>query len=120
MRISDWSSDVCSSDLYLDAMRAKIAAVTARLGELTNHVPGAEVVVKPVEPWLEASAGTAGYFAPSADGSRPGILYVNTRNMRNLPIYERSEERRVGKECVSTCRSRWSPYHSHKTIIKRQ
>ncbi|WP_447762886.1 DUF885 domain-containing protein [Sphingopyxis panaciterrae] len=75
---------------YLDAMRAKIAAVTARLGELTNHVPSAEVVVKPVEPWLEASAGTAGYFAPSADGSRPGILYVNTRDMRNLPIFELS------------------------------
>jgi len=75
---------------YLDAMRAKIAAVTARLGELTNHVPSADVVVKPVEPWLEASAGTAGYFAPSADGTRPGILYVNTRDMRNLPIYELS------------------------------
>lgn len=75
---------------YLDAMRAKIAAVTARLGELTSHVPGAGVLVKPVEPWLEASAGTAGYFAPSADGSRPGILYVNTRAMRNLPIYELS------------------------------
>ncbi|KQZ76482.1 hypothetical protein ASE06_07275 [Sphingopyxis sp. Root214] len=75
---------------YLDAMRAKIAAVTARLGELTNHVPGAGVVVKPVEPWLEASAGTAGYFAPSADGTRPGILYVNTRDMRNLPIFELS------------------------------
>ncbi|QCB55638.1 DUF885 domain-containing protein [Sphingopyxis sp. PAMC25046] len=75
---------------YLDSMRAKIAAVTARLGELTNHVPSADVLVKPVEPWLEASAGTAGYFAPSADGSRPGILYVNTRDMRNLPIYELS------------------------------
>lgn len=75
---------------YLDAMRAKIAEVTARLGELTNHVPSAAVLVKPVEPWLEASAGTAGYFAPSADGSRPGILYVNTRDMRNLPIYELS------------------------------
>src|SRR3546814_2226743 len=71
-------------------MRARIAAVTARLGELTNHVPSAEVLVKPVEPWLEASAGTAGYFAPSADGSRPGILYVNTRDMRNLPIFELS------------------------------
>ena len=75
---------------YLEAMRAKIAAVTARLGELTNHVPSAEVLVKPVEAWLEASAGTAGYFAPSADGSRPGILYVNTRDMRNLPIFELS------------------------------
>lgn len=75
---------------YLDAMRAKIAAVSARLGELTSHVPHADVVVKPVEPWLEASAGTAGYFAPSADGTRPGILYVNTRDMRNLPVYELS------------------------------
>src|SRR3546814_14510569 len=103
MRMSDWSSDVCSSDL-LDAMRARIAAVTARLGELTNHVPSAEVLVKPVEPWLEASAGTAGYFAPSADGSRPCILYVTPPDMR-------SEERRVGNECVGTCRSRWFPYH---------
>src|SRR3546814_16611325 len=33
--------------------------------------------------------------------------------------YIRSEERRVGKECVSTCRSRWSPYHSKKKIRKR-
>ncbi|HEY0597531.1 DUF885 domain-containing protein [Sphingopyxis sp.] len=81
---------VAGKAAYLDAMRAKIAAVTARLGELTNHVPSADVLVKPVEPWLEASAGTAGYFAPSADGSRPGILYVNTRDMRNLPIFELS------------------------------
>src|SRR3546814_14784335 len=37
-----------------------------------------------------------------------GCLYVH----RGLPIfYHRSEERRVGKECVSTCRTRWSPYH---------
>ncbi|MDT9600314.1 DUF885 domain-containing protein [Sphingosinicella rhizophila] len=75
---------------YLEAMRSKIAAVSARLGELTNRVPKAEVIVKPVEPWLEASAGTAGYFAPSADGSRPGILYVNTVTMKNLPIFELS------------------------------
>lgn len=75
---------------YLDAMRAKIDGVTARLGELTSHVPSAKVLVKPVEPWLEASAGTAGYFSPSADGTRPGILYVNTRTMRNLPIFELS------------------------------
>src|SRR3546814_4498612 len=61
MRISDWSSDVCSSDLKAFCVRC-------------------------------ASA--------SAD--------VTTRYSRASP---RSEERRVGKECVSTCRSRWSPYH---------
>lgn len=72
---------------YLDAMHAKIAAVDARLGEIMTRVPKARMVVRPVEPWLEKSAGIAGYFAPSADGSRPGILYVNTLHMRALPKY---------------------------------
>lgn len=85
-----YPNDAAGKAAYLDAMRARIAAVSARLGELTSHVPHVDVVVKPVEPWLEASAGTAGYFVPSADGTRPGILYVNTRDMRNLPIYELS------------------------------
>lgn len=75
---------------YLDAMRGHIAAVEARLGEVMTRVPKAGMIVKPVEPWLERSAATAGYFAPSPDGSRPGILYVNTVEMRNLPKYELS------------------------------
>jgi uncharacterized protein (DUF885 family) len=75
---------------YLDEMRAKIDAVMARLDEIMTRRPRAPLEVRPVEPWLEASAGTAGYFAPSADGSRPGILLVNTRSMRNLPVYELS------------------------------
>ena len=75
---------------YLDAMRGKIAAVEARLGELVTRVPRGKVIVKPVEPWLEKSAGTAGYFEGTADGSRPGILYVNMVTTRNLPIYELS------------------------------
>ncbi len=75
---------------FLDAMRGHIAAVEARLGEIMTRVPKAKVVVKPVEPWLERSAGTAGYFAPAPDGSRSGILYVNTVEMRNLPRYELS------------------------------
>src|SRR3546814_11795606 len=40
---------------------------------------------------------------PGPDGGARGVF-----------LFERSEERRVGKECVSTCRSRWSPYHSKK------
>src|SRR3546814_15307809 len=52
----------------------------------------------------------------------PGQTQVHgqTRDLLNLVVGEigrdlnRSEERRVGKECVSTCRSRWSPYHSKK------
>src|SRR3546814_19475377 len=71
MRISDWSSDVCSSDLIptCDGFRADAAQV----GMVAAGHPG---------------AGRA--------------------------LAARSEERRAGKECVSTCRSRWSPYHLKK------
>src|SRR3546814_9775777 len=66
MRISDWSSDVCSSDLKKGSVvTCTVAAVDPR--GLTISVV--------------------------------------------LLFRHRSEERRVGKECVSTCRSRWSPYH---------
>src|SRR3546814_11388234 len=39
---------------------------------------------------------------------------INRITARSVPVHRRSEERRVGKECVSTCRSRWSPYHVKK------
>src|SRR3546814_2098551 len=64
MRISDWSSDVCSSDLL-------------------------------------RSAGLRAGFRPDDGLAHPAPWAGRAR----------SEERRVGKECVSTCRSRWSPYH---------
>src|SRR3546814_2765144 len=78
MRISDWSSDVCSSDL---ARRFAEPAIEA-------------------EPLLDM-----GYPAQSFR------LRRRDRHMLDPFPQERSEERRVGKECVSTCRSRWSPYH---------
>src|SRR3546814_3667093 len=85
MRISDWSSDVCSSDL-----RASPGRLTSYLAGLDR---GAAV------PLMEAPARAKGRFAYRAD-------------MREFSFTRRrSEERRVGKECVSTCRSRWSPYH---------
>src|SRR3546814_14714908 len=49
------------------------------------------------------------------DASIGGLLEEATRFYAE-PLYPRSEERRVGKECVSTCRSRWSPYHYKKKI----
>src|SRR3546814_2523518 len=66
MRISDWSSDVCSSD-------------------------------------LKASTSTSALVVMSSSSARRMKCVTGTSI--------RSEERRVGKECVSTCRSRWSPYH---------
>src|SRR3546814_3363498 len=82
MRISDWSSDVCSSDLLeetpidfeVDSSSSALQLVCLRI-----RCPGEFSRTK----------------------THHGLL---TRELR-------SEERRVGKECVSTCRSRWSPYH---------
>src|SRR3546814_3886504 len=81
MRISDWSSDVCSSDLD------RAAAVAGRT-RLAQDVP-------------ERFAGALARHLDQAE----------RRERMDLRAGVRTEERRVGKECVSTCRSRWSPYH---------
>src|SRR3546814_3319254 len=94
MRISDWSSDVCSSDLVNFAHEALLDKKVTReqlqrslnlyydrAGYIDHYV-----LQVPRSPCVECTAAAA-------------------RGLR------RSEERRVGKECVSTCRSRWSPYH---------
>src|SRR3546814_13350468 len=100
MRISDWSSDVCSSDL-----------------EGVERIPG---------PHCYEFFATPAEFAALAE-EELGTFYLTDYLARHFDrlIYEgfgldrhpelrdmmRSEERRVGKECASTCRSRWSPYH---------
>src|SRR3546814_10202385 len=92
MRISDWSSDVCSSDLFYHKlvcgwlMVRKLYRYPLVLGLylLKKHYP--RLLVKYRELKLRF------------------LLYLVVKRLR-------SEERRVGKECVSTCRSRWSPYH---------
>src|SRR3546814_9697820 len=86
MRISDWSSDVCSSDLI---------KIQRRL-----H-PGIDSAI--LERVLQSQrVHDSGHHAHVV-GS--GAIHA-LRTRRN-----RSEERRVGKECVSTCRSRWSQNH---------
>src|SRR3546814_13290720 len=117
MRISDWSSDVCSSDLpALEAaglqddvvaadlrQRAREAAVVA--GELEVAPRGVGTVLR--EDRVEAAEVAGGERVPFhrvAAGLLQATLVVPGVDLR-------SEERRVGKGCVSTCRSRWSPYH---------
>src|SRR3546814_9325094 len=87
MRISDWSSDVCSSDLLI----------------VTTRFP---------------RDSAARYAAETDFGEWGHRLEVFGLDLRHTPSVEafcaqllRSEERRVGKECVSTCRSRWSTYY---------
>src|SRR3546814_4804870 len=89
MRISDWSSDVCSSDL---------AGAAPGLGR--------------ANPWLSAPAVGADLGDCRACGiQRRHAVDCADRGRLSRARDRRSEERRVGKECVSTCRSRWSPYH---------
>src|SRR3546814_1639260 len=97
MRISDWSSDVCSSDLF-DMLSNAIAG---------PFLSGRDFRAR--EDILEFAATKQ----PSLIHERTEIgRYRHVRRSSNNPVrHRRSEERRVGKECVSTCRSRWSPYH---------
>src|SRR3546814_13425675 len=108
MRISDWSSDVCSSDLLVEErgccrsepMRRHLLAAIAeatqcRAHRILGHAPPGGP--KRRKQKLPMAGEAVQYF----------------KHFENLPRQgnTRSEERRVGKECVSTCRSRWSPYH---------
>src|SRR3546814_2939298 len=91
MRISDWSSDVCSSDLeserVMDVILPLLMAATAWLMIRVRYQRGRIALL----------------------GRHLADLKLES-HMETL-TQGRSEERRVGKECVSTCRSRWSPYH---------
>src|SRR3546814_1872125 len=94
MRISDWSSDVCSSDLTV------ISGLNHNRMHLNASSEGRSER-KVIEYCL-------GYLIPKKDGGEPERP---TAESIVALTFARSEERRVGKECVSTCRSRWSPYH---------
>src|SRR3546814_14709339 len=103
MRISDWSSDVCSSDLLdLDAT----IDGTARQGWLDIRMrPERRNAVK-----LLLFLDVGGSMDPFIKLCEE-LFSAATSEFKNLEFFYRSEERRVGKECVSTCSSRWSPYH---------
>ena len=73
---------------YLSEAKAKINAMKAKLPELFNTLPQADIIVKAVEPFREASAGKAFYQQPAADGSRPGTYYANLYDMKAMPTYQ--------------------------------
>src|SRR3546814_14355682 len=98
MRISDLSSDVCSSDLLGKHRMADVDMIAIHVRRAVKAVVDDAVV----QPDLVA----ADLCLDAADQ-----VEVLAEHRRLLEDALRSEERRVGKECVSTCRSRWSPYH---------
>src|SRR3546814_3277710 len=101
MRISDWSSDVCSSDLA-SSRKELIEKLAAALKERQEEfalmeTADAGALINKSRTDVALCVSQLKYFAKMAENYNGQL--------------ERSEERRVGKECVSTCRSRWSRYH---------
>src|SRR3546814_19642550 len=102
MRISDWSSDVCSSDLNVNTPRFETPFTTGGTG-CTN--PGG--VCPDLRPYQTTNEER---LTDVELGAKTDFRLGGGRGRFNIPAF-RSEERRVGKEWVSTCRSRWSPDH---------
>src|SRR3546814_11178272 len=111
MRISDWSSDVCSSDLLTRREQLRVmeqwadACLQNGLFVAVNRFDGNDV--PPV----------------NEDSMHPTIRLVVAADLTDAQIESaalRSEERRVGKECVSTCRSRWALYNKKKKSQTKQ
>ncbi|MGA8855130.1 MAG: DUF885 domain-containing protein, partial [Christiangramia sp.] len=73
---------------YLKKAKDIINSMKAKLPELFNTLPEADIVVKAVEPFREKSAGKAFYQQPAIDGSRPGTYYANLYDMEAMPKYE--------------------------------
>src|SRR3546814_16901871 len=115
MRISDWSSDVCSSDLLADGQGGSIHLGERDCSLQRRHQKVLEEALSPALNAAERETiGTRVAEAMRELGYRRAgtveFLYENGE-FYFIEMNTRSEERRVGKECVSTCRSRWSPVH---------
>src|SRR3546814_20467936 len=107
MRISDWSSDVCSSVSRAVASLLRPAPPRPQRCRLTPHKLSCAVQCSYAPPLLQI------FLAWLAR-----LPQVATPDFTAKEKPRRSEERREGKECVSTGRSRWSPYHKQKKYIK--
>src|SRR3546814_11435706 len=138
MRISDWSSDVCSSDLHRQSERRVVtvrwvAKITSGKGQelclirnisaggimaniYSTHEVGEQIGIE-----IRSGQQLDGEIVWMRDGcigvqfaneiDVDDMLKVMSADRKRLRARARSEERRVGKACVSTCRSRWSPDH---------
>lgn len=73
---------------YLNETQALITEMKKALPTVFNLMPKADLIVQPVEPFREKSAGKAFYEWPSSEGDRPGIYYVNLFDMNNMPWYQ--------------------------------
>src|SRR3546814_2674316 len=114
MRISDWSSDVCSSDLQYCAL----ASLSDETPEGKSIVELSEKEMNNVVKAMKNQSERLRFIPFTAETRSSGVDLPDGTRVRKGAYdaigslcAERSEERRVGKGCVSACRSRWSPYH---------
>src|SRR3546814_13258309 len=107
MRISDWSSDVCSSDL-LGPAEGVMTELLAGTGKHLTLVEGSGAFCEDLQRRFPQANVVHSLIAEF----RPNTAFDNI--ILGHVLENRSEERRVGKEWVSQCRSRWSPYPSKK------
>src|SRR3546814_17191115 len=125
MRISDWSSDVCSSDLHVlanlaqharDLAARRFAALARRDVVIARALAGPGRAAGGDRRLRAAVVGGAALQGERVDALGLGMVGIAVHPRLQLAVLGavgggRSEERRVGKEGVSMCRSRWSPYH---------
>src|SRR3546814_6666398 len=110
MRIIDLSSDVCSSDLLGDH-RPLPALPRFRHWALRHRCRGFGILRLLAPARSVAGLRTALAYRGDRPAARRGLVPARRGRSHDSGAGCRSEERRVGKECVSTCRSRWTPYH---------
>src|SRR3546814_15757031 len=116
VRISDWSSDVCSSDLGLEGYFGHVFAL-GQIGEFkpisvnpaiqSQRVDCSSGSQSPIDAGLGVAASATQRCSRTICASKQDMIMMLGHRDEDF----RSEERRVGKECVSTGRSRWSPDH---------
>src|SRR3546814_21149974 len=127
MRISDWSSDVCSSDLLIPEQRAAILLAAEGLSieeaAASLAIPAGTFKSRLWRGRLRLKRLMEHRDTPLLDRrvaeKRPMTRPRRNRNWQGVVI-GRSEERRVGKECVSTGRIRWAPTNRKKNKQKKK
>src|SRR3546814_16916255 len=111
MRISDGSSDVCSSDL-LGSVAGDIALIQGASAVVIAGGLGARLVNHLPHSGFAERFAAKGRFETMLRDMPVNLITLSEPGLFGAAAaFARSEERRVGKECVSKCRSRWSPYH---------
>src|SRR3546814_11192123 len=111
MRISDWSSDVCSSDLLLTRLGTEPKFSGAGLSRINERSDTRKGVLAMSQPYARFLHPFDVARHPDLEPEVKRAILASWASDRSAVRDKRSEERRVGKECVSTCNCRGSSYH---------